>query len=365
MPVKDIKSLTLPDALSYSDYMKHLRHIIVLGLCGVAWQVGAAPAPAYHVVQKVLVPGDGGWDYLTLDSDNRRLYITHGTELQILDVDQMKPVGFVEHLEGIHGVAIATDLGRGFISDGKADRVVVFDLKTFHVSDRIKVGGKNPDTILYVPAIRQVFTFNGRSSDATAIEAASGQIVKRIPLGGRPEFAVTDEEGNIYVDLEDRSELAHLDTRKLVVKDRWPLAPCEEPSALAMDRESNRLFVGCHNKLLMVVNAATGKIVSSVPIGEHVDAVVFDSSAGLIFSANGDGTLTVIQEDSLDTYHVVDTVTTQPGARTVALDTKTHRLFLAVADRGPAPETTAKNPHPRPPILPGTFAILVVAPSGK
>ena len=319
----------------------------------------------YKLVQKIPVPGDGGWDYLTIDPDARHLYISHSIRVQVMDIDQMKLIGEIPDTPGVHGIVLAPALNRGFTSNGKDNTVTIFDLKTLKVVDRVKVGGKNPDAILFDPATQRVFTFNGKSSDATAIEAVNGTLAGHVALGGKPEFAVTDAAGAIYVNLEDTSELLKLDSRKLTVKARWKLAPCEEPSALAMDRASNRLFVGCGNKKMVVVDATSGKVVAAAPIGEHVDAAVFDPGAGQVFFSNGDGTVTIIQEDALDAYHVVDNVPTQVGARTLAFDTKTHRLFLADADFGPAPPSTLEHPRPRPAILPGMFFILVVAQNGK
>jgi DNA-binding beta-propeller fold protein YncE len=327
--------------------------------------VSLQAAPSYQVVKKISLPGDGGWDYITLDPEARRLYITHSTQVQVFDIDQEKLIGQITPTQGVHGVALAPGLGRGFTSNGQDGTVTIFDIKDLRILDRVAVGGKNPDTIVFDPRTHQVFTFNGKSNDATVIEAANGKVVKRIELGGRPEFAVADGDGFLYVDLEDASHLLKIDTNQLKVVARWPLAPCEEPSSLAMDRPSNRLFVGCRNKVMAVVDAASGRVVATSPIGEHVDATLFDVNAGQIFSINGDGTVTVIQEDSLDTYHVVETVPTERGARTGALDPKTHRLYLPYAERGPEPRPTSDLSHPRPSIKPGTFALLVLQPTGK
>jgi DNA-binding beta-propeller fold protein YncE len=317
---------------------------------------------AYRVIQTIPLPGDGGWDYLTLDPAARRLYISHATQVQVFDIGQEKLIGQIPDTPGVHGVALAPDLGRGFTSNGKEGTVTIFDLKTLKTIDRVKVDAENPDAILYDPATQHVFTFNGHSSNATAIDAATGKVLGHIALDGKPEFAVADGSGTIYVNLEDKSVLLRIDSKGLAVKARWPLAPCEEPSALAMDRASGRLFVGCGNKLMAVVDAASGKVLITLPIGDHVDAAVFDPGTRQAFSANGDGTLTVIQEDSPDKFHVVQNVQTQRGARTVALDPKTHRLYLADAQFGATPAPTADHPRPRPAILPGTFILLEVTP---
>lgn len=271
-------------------------------------------------------------------------------------------MGQIPDTPGVHQIALAPDLGRGFASNGKDGTVTIFDLKTGKALDRVKVGGENPDAILYDPASRRVFVFNGKSANATALDAATGKVLGQIALEGKPEFAVTDGKGSVYVNLEDKSMLVRLDSAKLTVSARWPLAPCEEPSALAMDLASNRLFAGCGNKKMVVVDAANGHGITSLPIGEHVDGAVFNPATLEAFFSNGDGTLTVIHEDSPDTYHVAANVKTQVGARTVALDEKTGRLYLATAQLGPPPAPTAEHPHQRPSIVPGTFTVLLVSP---
>lgn len=323
----------------------------------------AAPvlaAPRYRVLQRIPLGGEGGWDYLALDSGARRLYITRGSRVVVLDAETGKTVGEVPGTPGVHGVALAAESGRGFTSNGKTSTVTVFDLKTLKSIAEIKVTGEGPDAILYDPASGRVFAFNGRSDNATAIDAVTAKVVGTIALGGRPEFASTDRKGRVFVNIEDRSEVVVLDSRGLAVEKRWALAPCEEPSGMAIDRERGRLFVGCHNKMMAVVDAATGRVVATPAIGQGVDANAFDPSTGLAFSSNGDGTLTVVHQDSPDHYSVVENVPTQRGARTMALDEKTHRIFLVTADFGPAPEPTAAQPHPRAPVVPGTFVLLVV-----
>jgi len=278
-----------------------------------------------------------------------------------MDIDQLKLVGQVEGTNGAHGIALAPDLGRGFISAGRDNRVVIFDLNTLKSLGTVPAG-ENPDAILFDPASGRVFAFNGRSQSATIFQAATGELLVTPPLGGKPEFAVSDGHGGVYVNVEDKNLLLKINSRGMSIEARWPVAPCEEPSSLEMDRSTSRLFVGCGNKMMAVVNARTGKVITTLPIGEHVDATVFDPQTSMIFNANGEGTLTVIHEDAPDDYHVVETVPTQKGARTVALDTATHRLFLPVAEFGPPEPATPEHQHPRPSIVPGTFAILVVAP---
>jgi DNA-binding beta-propeller fold protein YncE len=328
----------------------------------VASSAFAQSTPGYAVVRTVVVGGDGGWDYLAVDSEARRLYVTHGTRVQIFDADTLAALGEIPGTAGVHGVALATELGRGFTSNGRASSVTIFDLKTGKTIEEVKIDGQNPDAILFDPLTRRVLTFNGRSADATVLDAATGKIVATVPLGGKPEFATTDREGRIFVNLEDKSEIAVLDSRKPSVEKRWPLAPCEEPSGMAIDRAHHRLFVGCANKTMAVVDATTGKVVATVPIGEGVDANAFDPGTGLAFSSNGDGTLTVVRESTPGTFSVVGNVPTRRGARTMALDEKTHRVYLATADFGPPPSPTAEQPHPRHVIVPGSFTILVAEP---
>ena len=328
-------------------------------LCAAA--VGRAqPNAGYKVVQKVLLGGEGGWDYLLVDAAARRLYVTRGTHVSVFDADTLKPVGEIENTAGVHGVALAPELGRGYVSNGRASSITIFDLKTLKTLEEVKSTGENPDAILYDPASTRVFAFNGRSANATVLDAASGKVLATVALGGKPEFATSDQEGRVYANLEDRSELVAIDSRKAEVLKHWPLAPCEEPTGMAIDRAHKRLFIGCGNRLMVVVNAATGNIVASVPIGAGVDATGFDPDTALAFSSNGEGTLTVVREDAPDKFSVVENVATQRGARTMALDEKTHRVFLVTAEFGPAPEAAAGQPRPRPPILPGTFTLLVV-----
>jgi len=322
----------------------------------------AEQAPRYRVVQRVRVGGDGGWDYLTVDSPARRLYVTHGTRVLVFDADTLAPVGEIPGTAGVHGVALAPDLGRGFTSNGRTSTITIFDLKTLKVIDEVKVTGENPDAILYDPASKQVFAFNGRSANVTVLDAATGKVNGTVALGGKPEFAATDLEGRIFVNIEDKSEVAVLDARSLEVLKRWPLAPCEEPSGLAIDRKGKKLFVGCSNRMMAILDTTTGAVVATVPIGEGVDANAFDPETGLAFSSNGEGTLTVARQDSPGRFSVVESVQTQRGARTMALDEKTHRIFLVTAEFGPPPSPTAEQPHPRPSLVPGTFTLLVADP---
>jgi DNA-binding beta-propeller fold protein YncE len=319
----------------------------------------AAAGPGYRVVNTYAVGGDGGWDYLTADAAARRLYISRATHVIVLDLDSGKTVGDVADTPGVHGIALAPELGRGFVSNGREGTVSIFDLKTLVTSSKVKVG-ENPDAILYDPATQRVFTFNGRSQDSTAIDAAKGTVLGTIKLDGKPEFAASDGKGGIFVNIEDQSELVAIDPNQLEVKAKWPLAPCESPSGLSMDRKNRRLFVGCENKMMAVVNADTGKVLATPAIGDGVDATTFDAETGLAFASCGEGVLTVVREESPDKFSVEESVPTQPGARTLALDSKTHNVFVVTAKFGPPPAATADNPHPRRSILPDSFVVLVV-----
>jgi YVTN family beta-propeller protein len=313
----------------------------------------------YHVTSRFKLGGEGGWDYLTFDAKGGRLFISRSTHVMVVDVDKGTVVGDIPDTQGVHGVALVEDLNKGYTSNGRTSSVTVFDLKTLKVLKQIPVG-KNPDAILYDPASKRVFTMNGASNDATAIDARTDTAAGTIPLNGRPEFAVSDERGHVFVNLEDKSTVVEFDPVKLAVLARWPIAPGEEPSGLAIDRKHARLFSTGANKTLVVLNAETGKVVASLPIGGNVDGAMFDPETGLAFSSNGDGTLTVIHEDSPDKFTVVGNVTTQRGARTLALDTKTHRVYLVTAEFGPPPAPTPERPRPRPSIVPGSFTLLVV-----
>src|SRR5579863_58701 len=319
----------------------------------------AAAGSGYHVVTTYKVGGEGGWDYLTTDSDARRVYISRGTHVMVLDADSGKSVGDIADTPGVHGIALAPELGRGFTSNGREGTVSIFDIKTLATSSKVKVGD-NPDAILYDPATKRVFTFNGRSQDSTAIDAATGKVLGTIKLDGKPEFAASDAKGEIFVNIEDKSELVAIDPNKLEVKAKWPLAPCTEPSGLAIDRKNRRLFVGCGNTMMAVVDADSGKVLATPSIGDGVDATAFDDETGLAFASCGEGVLTVVKEDSPDKYSVAENVQTKQGARTMALDAKTHNVFVVTAEFGPAPAATADNPHPRRTILPDSFIALVL-----
>lgn len=319
----------------------------------------AFAASEYKVTNTYKVGGDGGWDYLTADASARRLYISRATHVIVLDLDSGKQVGDIADTPGVHGIALAPELGRGFISNGREGTVSIFDLKTLATSSKVKAG-ENPDAILYDPATKRVFAFNGRSQDATAIDATNGTVLATIKLDGKPEFAASGGNGEVFVNIEDKSELTVIDANKLSVKVKWPLAPCQEPSGLSMDQKTRRLFVGCDNKMMAVVNADNGKIMDSLPIGEGVDATAFDPGSGLAYASCGEGVLNVVKEESADKFRVIENIPTQQGARTMAIDTKTHNAYVVTAKFGPPPPATADNPHPRRSIVPDSFVVLVI-----
>lgn len=320
----------------------------------------SATAKDYRVIGKIEIGGPAAfWDYLTPDPDAHRLYVSNGTRVVVVDTASGKAIGVIPDTPGVHGIALAPRLGKGFISCGQANKVVVFDLKTLQAKSEVATG-KNPDAIVYDPASGRVFTFNGASKDATAFDAKTGVVAGTIPLGGKPEFAQVDGKGGIYVNNEDTGEIIEMDAKALSVKRKWSLAPCEEPSGLAIDTKHARLFSVCGNKLMAISDIASGKLLTTLPIGEGADGVAFDPATGTAFSSNGEGTLTVVQEVK-GKYEVVQTVATKRGARTVAVDSATHRVYTPTAAFGPAPVPTDRNKRPRPPVLADTFHLLIVA----
>jgi len=303
----------------------------VVLLCLVCCGVAALGADGYRVTKKIPVAGQGSWDYLTVDEGARRLYVSHGTQVEVMDVDSGSVVGKIENTPGVHGIAIAPELGRGFISNGQAATVTIFDLKTLKKTGEVPTG-KKPDAILYDPATSRVFAFNGGSDSATVIDAKEGKVAGTVNLGGGPEFAAADGKGYVFDNLEDEGLVLKIDANKMTVEQRWKV--CEAPSSKAMDWENRRLFVGCRSKVMAVMNADTGQVITTLPIGDHVDATAYDTDTKLIFNSNGEGTVTVIRQESADKYSLVETVKTLPRAKTMALDPKTHRLFLSTAENG-------------------------------
>jgi len=293
----------------------------------------SASGEGLRITRKIPIPGTGSWDYLTVDEGARRLYVSHGTQVEVLDVDSGSVVGKIENTPGVHGIAIAPELGRGFVSNGQASTVTIFDLKTLKKIADVSVGTK-PDAIIYDPATSRVFAFNGDSNSATAIDAANGSVAGTVDLGGGPEFAAADGAGYVYDNIEDDGLVLKINSRTLKVEQRWPTAPCSAPSSMALDRTNRRLFIGCRSKVMAVINVDTGKVITTLPIGDHVDATTYDSDLHLVFNSNGEGTITVIRQESPDKYSVVENVKTLPKAKTMALDPKTHQLFLSTAEAG-------------------------------
>jgi YVTN family beta-propeller protein len=337
------------------------RLVLLSVVCASAITSRAQNVAHYQLLNTVAIGGEGGWDYLSTDPQNRRLYIAHATQVDVYDLDHDKIVGHVLNTEGVHGVAIAEREKHGFISCGKTNSVLMFDLLTFDTLARIPVGD-HPDAIIYDRDTKHVFVMNAGSKSITVLDAAKGTVVATIALPGRPEFAASDDHGHVYVNLEDRSKIVKIAAGGNTIDTVWPVAPGEEPSALAMDRAKSRLFIGCANERMVVMDARNGKVITSLPIGKGVDAAVFDPVNNLIFASCGDGTTTIIQEISIDSFHVAQLLKTQRGARTIALDPHTHDIYVVTAEFGPAPEATTEHPHPRPSILPGTFTVLKYGP---
>lgn len=338
---------------------KRLPILLFLVMAFVLAGQAAPPAPQYEVKQKFTLGGDGGWDYLTYDPAGKRLFISRGTRVMVVDPAKGSVISEIPNTPGIHGIALAQDLNKGFTSNGRENSVTVFDLKTLKETDRIKIEGENPDAILYDPASKRVFTFNGRSKNATVIDATNNKVVGTVPLDGKPEFGVADGKGMVFVNIEDKGEVTSIDARKAAVVNTWPISGCEEPSGLAMDQKNRRLFPVCGNKVMAVVNADNGKVVTTIPIGQGVDAAGFDPSTNLAFASNGDGTLTVVHEDSADKYSVVENAPTQRSARTMALDTSNHDVYTVAAEFDEAPPAEGQT-RPRRTMKPGTFTLLVV-----
>ena len=335
--------------------MKAFLLFCILLVCSISY----AANPEYHVIKKLQLGGEGGWDYLTVDSTARRLYISRSTHVMVVDIDRDKVVGDIADTPGVHGIAIASELNRGYTSNGKANTATIFDLKTLKVLGRVKTG-ENPDAILYDSASKRVFAFNGRSKDATAFDASSGKVASTIALGGKPEFAAADGKGKVYVNIEDTNEVVEIDSQKLSITKRYSLKPCEEPTGMGLDAEHHRIYAGCHNKVMVILDTETGKVVAHVQIGEGVDGNGFDPEMGLAFSSNGDGTLSVVRESSPGKFEVAETVTTQRGSRTMAIDPKTHKIYLPAAEFTPPTAPTAVEPKPRPTMIRDSFTVLVV-----
>jgi DNA-binding beta-propeller fold protein YncE len=336
----------------------------VLFVAGIGTRAGAQTMKdGYTVVNKIHLPGETWWDYLSVDAATGRLFVSRGTMVQVVDLKSGKLIGTIPNTSGVHGIALAEDLGKGFISDGADSSVTVFNLKTLEVITKIPVTGRDPDAILYDPFTHRVFTCNGRTSNSTVIDAKEDKVIGTIELSGGPEFSATDGHGKIYINIEDKSLIDEINPQTMKIEHVWPLAPGEHPSGLAIDAKNHVLFSVCHNKLMVVMNALDGKIITTLPIGGRVDGASYDPVLQRAYSSNGEGTLTIVQREGKDSYKVLEDLTTQMGARTNALDLKTHHLYLPTAEFNPPPAPTAGNPHPRPTMKPNSFVVLEVAPN--
>jgi DNA-binding beta-propeller fold protein YncE len=334
-------------------------HILMLSTVLFTGATTGLQSQSYHVTHTYTLGGDGGWDYLSLDTVGHRLFVARQDRVMVLDPASGKVLAEIPGLNRAHGIAFDYADGKGFATSGGDSSVVIFDLKTLQVTGRT-IAAPDADAVLFDPVTKRIFTFNGDSRSSSVIDAASGKKVGTIDLGGGPEFAVSAGDGKLYVNLEDSSAIDEIDAATMKVLRRWPLAPCQSPSGLAIDRAHHRLFSGCHNKVMAISDAQAGKVITTVPIGEGVDANRFDPGTQLAFASTGDGTITVVHEDGPDTYGVVTNVATKRGARTMEVDLATHVVYTVSADFGPPPAPTPDRPRPRPSIVPGTFALLVL-----
>ena len=333
----------------------------ILVLCLFSSLVQGAEGGDYGIRKQFTLGGSGGWDYLTLDSAANRLYISRSDRVLVVNTQDGSLIATIPGTQGVHGIALAPDLGNGFTSNGRSDTVTVFDLKSLKPTATINVGGHNPDAILYDKASRRLYTFNGGSQDISVIDPVKAEVVARIPAGGKTEFATTDGAGRIFFNIEDKSQIGAIDSSTNKIIATWSLTNCEEPSGLAFDIGHRRLFSVCGNGLLVVTDAGSGRHIAEVPIGQGPDAAAFDVDRGLIFSSNGrDGTLTIVHQDDPDHYTVVGNVVTQKSARTMALDSATHQVYVVAAQFGATPPPSADLPHPRPSVLEGSFKVLVI-----
>jgi DNA-binding beta-propeller fold protein YncE len=337
-----------------------VRSVIALALLV---GVGTLPAAAqsYHVARTITLGGDGGWDYIALDTAGHRLFIARQDRIMVVSEDSGRVLGEIQGLNRAHGVAFDYASGHGFATSGADSQVTMFDLRTLAVLGRT-TAAVDDDGVLYDPATRHIFTMNGDAASSSVIDPVTGRRIGTVDLGGKPEFGVSAGDGKLYVNIEDKNEVAEVDAAAMRVVRRWSIAPCDAPTGLAIDRDHHRLFSVCRSGVMAVSDASAGRLVTTVPIGRGVDAARFDPGTQLVFASNGDGTLSVIHEDAPDRYSLAATVPTKQGARTMEIDLGTHRIYTVSADFGPAPAPTTERPRPRPPVLPGTFALLVLEP---
>ena len=319
----------------------------------------------YEVSKKIKIAGNEGWDYLAVDEVNQHLFVSHGSVVNVVDLKSDETIATISDTKGVHGIAIANDLNKAFITDGKDNTVTIVDLKTFKLIEKVTIEGQKPDAVLYDQFSHKVFTYNAKSNDATVLDAVTNKVIKSIPLGGKPEFSATNTKGLIYVNIEDKNEIKTIDAAKLEVIATWSIAPGDEPSGLAIDLNTNRLFSVCGNKLMIIVDASNGKVIQTLPIGDGCDGVAFDAKKKLAFSSNGEGTITVVKEENANKFSVLETVKTQKGARTIAINKTRGDLYLTTADFGEKPKPTTENPNPRASIIPDSSVVLVVASNSK
>ena len=335
--------------------MKKIFYIII-----TIFSIANCIGQTYKVSKKINIAGDEGWDYLAVDDVNQHLFVSHGSVVNVVDLKTDKTIATITDTKGVHGIAIANDLNKAFITDGKDNAVTIINLTTFELIEKVPIEGQKPDAILYDQFSHKVFTYNAKSNDATVLDAVTNKVIKAIPLGGKPEFSVANTKGLIYVNIEDKNQIKTIDATKLEVIATWSIAPGDEPSGLAIDLQNNRLFSVCGNNVMVVVDAANGKIIKTLPIDDGCDGVAFDAKKKLAFSSNGIGTITIVKEKNANNFVVQETIKTQKGARTLALNKTTHQLYLSTADFGVKPEPTAENPKPRASLIPNSFVVLVV-----
>ena len=331
-----------------------------LVLLFIGFSFTAAISQNHSISKKISIAGEGAWDYLAVDEVNQHLFVSHGDVVNVVDLKTDQTIATISDTKGVHGIAIANKLNKAFITDGKDNAVTIVNLTTFELIEKVAIPGQKPDAVLYDEFSQKVFTYNAKSNDATVLDALTNKVVKSIPLGGKPEFSVSSGKGLIYVNIEDTNEIKTIDANTLEVTAKWSIAPGDEPSGLAIDTETNRLFSVCGNKLMIVSDAKNRKMMRSLPIGDGCDGVAFDAKNKLVFSSNGEGTITVVKENNASDFSVIETIKTQKGARTIALNKTTHQLYIPTADFSAKPEPTAENPKPRAGIVPNSFVVLVV-----
>jgi len=336
------------------------KFYLFIGILLLSAQLTFAQTEAGYKVQHTFhIGGSGGWDYISVNPEFKRIYVSHSTLVNIIDENTGDSVGVIPNTTGVHGIAFVNSIGKGFTTNGKLNSVTVFDLKTNKIIEQIKTGA-GPDAIIYDEFSKKVIVCNGKGKELTIIDPSTDKVIDSIALGGKPETPATDNAGNIYVNIEDKNIVVHIDTKTFKIKDSWPVGKGDSPSGLAIDVKYKRLFIGCGNKLMVVMNAENGNVITELPIGEGCDGTDFDPGTGNAFSSNGEGTITIIHEDNPSAFKVVANIPTKKGARTSTIDTQTHQLFLPVANFGDTPPVTETVPHPRPKVIDGTFEILVV-----